>query len=100
SGKQGPWTDIYAMAATLYQGVAGRVPPQATDRIREDEMVPAARVGEGRYSEEFLDAIDWGLAVHERDRPQSVGVWRDMILGIAPEAAQATQMAAPQGQRS
>ncbi|MGE3906409.1 MAG: serine/threonine protein kinase, partial [Reyranellaceae bacterium] len=81
SGKQGPWTDIYALAATLYHGVTGKVPVQATDRIREDAMEPAIRAGAGRYSEAFLAAIDAGLEVFENRRPQSVAQWRAMLTG-------------------
>jgi len=84
SGKQGPWTDIYALAATLYHGIAGKPPPQATDRIREDDMEPAASVGAGRYSRPFLDAIDAGLAVTENRRPQDIVQWRAMLNGESP----------------
>ncbi len=81
NGKQGPWTDIYALAATLYHGITGKPPPQATDRIRDDDMEPAMRVGAARYSPEFLAAIDAGLATHETARPQTVAQWRAMLIG-------------------
>jgi serine/threonine protein kinase len=87
SGKQGPWTDIYALAATLYHGINGKPPPQATDRIREDDMVPAVEVGAGNYSPEFLAAIDAGLAVFETSRPHNVAQWRAMLLGEQPPSA-------------
>jgi serine/threonine protein kinase len=86
SGKQGAWTDIYALAATLYHGIAGKAPPQATDRIREDPMEPAVRIGAGRYSPQFLAAIDRGLEVFENRRPQNVAHWRDMLSGAIPLA--------------
>src|SRR6185312_15891447 len=37
SAKQGPWTDIYGLAATLYHAIAGRKPPSAYDRVMSDE---------------------------------------------------------------
>ncbi|MGE0661330.1 MAG: serine/threonine-protein kinase [Reyranellaceae bacterium] len=95
SGKQGPWTDIYALAATLYHGIAGKAPPQATDRIREDDMEPATTLGAGRYSRPFLAAIDAGLEVFENRRPQSVAQWRAMLTGEAPAPAAAAAAAAP-----
>ncbi|MGE0151979.1 MAG: protein kinase [Reyranellaceae bacterium] len=97
SGKQGPWTDIYALAATLYHGIAGKAPPQATDRIREDPMEPAVRLGAGRYSPQFLAAIDRGLEVFENRRPQNVAHWRDMLSGGIALAVppQSPQGAAP-----
>jgi len=97
SGKQGAWTDIYALAATLYHGVTGKAPPQATDRIREDPMEPAVRVGAGRYSPQFLAAIDRGLEVFENRRPPNVTQWRDMLSGATPLAVPQSQgSAAPQ----
>ncbi len=89
SGKQGPWTDIYALAATLYHGITGKPPPQATDRIRDDPMLPAVHAGAGHYSPQFLASIDRGLEVFENRRPQSIGQWRDMLTG-------ATTLAVPQ----
>jgi serine/threonine protein kinase len=94
SGKQGPWTDIYALAATLYHGIAGKAPPQATDRIREDPMEPAVRLGAGRYSPQFLASIDRGLEVFENRRPQSIGQWRDMLTGATTLAVPQTNYAA------
>jgi len=82
AGDQGPWTDIYALAATLYHGIAGKAPPDSVDRIRRDPMVPAVQAGTGRYSEEFLAAIDAGLKVDERERPQNATQWRDLFGGL------------------
>ena len=41
--KQGAWTDLYALGATLHFMLAGRAPPPATARAVEDEMPPLAR---------------------------------------------------------
>lgn len=83
AGDQGPWTDIYALAATLYHGIAGKAPPDSVDRIRRDPMVPAVQAGAGKYSEDFLAAIDAGLRVDERERPQNAAAWR-ALFGAAP----------------
>ncbi len=58
SMKQGPWTDLYALAAVVYFAITGRPPIPSVARIMSDTMVPAAKVGAGRYSPEFLRAID------------------------------------------
>lgn len=72
-GEQGPWTDIYAFGATLYWLVAGVKPPPAPTRTGEqDPMEAAVLAGKGRYSDEFLRAIDWALQPHAKDRPQNV----------------------------
>jgi len=80
-GNQGPWTDIYALGAVMYHGVAGKKPPDSLTRVREDAMAPAVVVGRGKYDPIFLKAIDVALAVYEEDRPQSVAEWR-RHLGI------------------
>lgn len=42
---QGPWTDIYALSATIYYCLTGKVPPQALDRITEDDLLLPSKLG-------------------------------------------------------
>lgn len=72
SMKQGPWTDIYALAAVVYYAIEGKTPPAAVGRLMSDTCVPLASAAAGRYSEPFLRAIDHALAVRPEDRPQDV----------------------------
>ncbi len=78
--RYGPWTDIYAFAATLYRAISGGRLPDATERQLGDEERPAALVGKGRYRSEFLQAIDWALKIPPRARPQSIAEWRGPLL--------------------
>ena len=87
SAKQGPWTDIYGLAATMYHAIAGKAPPNAFDRMLDDAYEPLGRIASAGFSPGLLAGIDAGLTVVARDRPQSIAGWRP-ILGMtsAPEA--------------
>ena len=76
--SQGPWTDIYGLAATAYRAVSGGPPPEATGRILSDDIVPACALPAACkiYEPDFLTAIDAGLALMPNARPQSVAEWR------------------------
>ena len=79
--KQGPWTDLYALGATLHYLLLNRPPPPATARAVHDDasaLVPAACPGN---SENFLHTIDWMLAPRPSDRPQSVAALREVLEG-------------------
>ena len=85
--QQGPWTDIYGMAATLYHVVTGKVPSEALARGMallngdEDPLKPATGIGTGLYSAQLLSAIDAGIRFRASDRPQSIAAW----LAVFPE---------------
>ena len=68
---QGPWTDIYAFGATLYWLVAGHKPLSAPERVAQTQT-PAQELGKGRFSGDFLQAIDWALQPEALERPQTV----------------------------
>ena len=78
-GRQGPRTDIYGFAATLYRAITGIKPISASERILDDSLVPSKLVASGKYPEPFLEAVDKGMAVRPEDRPKSVSEWKLMF---------------------
>ncbi len=86
-GKQGPWTDIYSLGATLYCAVTGQTPIEAMTRGNAiinhdlDPYKPVRSLIKNGYSEHFLNAIDNALAFRFAERPQTLETWAEMLQG-------------------
>jgi hypothetical protein len=91
--RQGPWTDIYALAAVVHSMITGQVPPPSVNRVMKDNYRPLSEAAAGRYSDQFLRAIDRCLAVRGEDRPQSIAEMAQ-LLGPDPVASSATTLLA------
>lgn len=85
--KQGPWTDIYALGASLYFGLKGKLPIDALTRgssllsTKIDPYELLSLEGIEGFSEQFLRTIDQALIFHANERPQDILVWADMLRG-------------------
>ena len=78
SGNVGPWTDIYAMAATIYYCCTGILPPSATDRMIEDTLTCCPRL-----TKEQFDVLAFCMSVLPQNRPQDM----DALLQIVAHPA-------------
>ena len=83
-GKIGSWTDVYAMAATIYYCCTGVLPPSATDRMIEDTLTCRPRL-----TKEQFDVLAFCMNVLPQKRPQNM----DALLQIVTHPVKNTQPA-------
>ena len=89
--EQGPFTDIYALAAVIHFAILKQAPPSSITRMIKDPVTPLKIQAPPGYIPSFLAAIDKSLAVLSQDRPQSIEQLRDLLgivsLGAPPPPA-------------
>jgi len=95
---QGPWTDVYALAAVVYYCIHGKTPPASVGRLVNDSYVPLVESAKGQYSERFLAAIDRALTVKPDDRTQNMAELR-RDLGLNSGYVPPTVMPSPHGEK-
>lgn len=85
--RQGPWTDLYALAAVVHGCVCNEPPPPATFRLLDDRMTPFADVARSAqaqygltYTNPFITAIQAALAVRPEDRVQTIEAFADLMM--------------------
>jgi serine/threonine protein kinase len=83
-GYVGPWTDLYAMGATIRASIEGTAPPPSPQRREKDMLKPAASAFKKRYSSHLLEAVDWAMEVDPLLRPQSVDELIAAMNGKSP----------------
>lgn len=69
-GVIGPWTDVYAVGASIRTCMAGKAPTPAVERNQRDSLVPSKIRFRDRYPHFLLEAVDWAMEMDPTKRPQ------------------------------
>ena len=77
-GEQGPWTDVYGLAATIYRSLVGSPPPEATARVTNDKMIIPASVADS-LSAYVMTGLANALQILPNERTESIETFRDEI---------------------
>jgi formylglycine-generating enzyme required for sulfatase activity len=89
ASRQGPWTDLYSIGATMYRCIFGELAVDAMSRKdaafegEVDPLISATTRGAGQFSEPFLALIDELMKVDPRDRRLSAGDAESRLAGQA-----------------
>ena len=70
-GKQGPWTDVYSLCATMYKAITGITPDESSERMRNDEVKRPSQLGIAITAQQE-NALMRGMEVLQENRMQSV----------------------------
>ena len=81
TGEDGPYSDVYSMAATIYKLITGVTPPLATDRLDNDPLVPPSALGVKDISHAQEAALLKGMAVQVKSRYQTMEEFFDGLYG-------------------
>ena len=94
TGKRGPWSDLYALAAIAYWLLTEEKPHEAPARLLDDALPKLAESDDlaGGYSRDFLAALDWALQLRPEDRPHDAAILRRALAAGGVEVTDAASV--------
>lgn len=82
--EQGPWSDLYALAAVACEALTGHPPPPAAERMVDDRLQPLSRLAGPACGAPLLATLDAALALRPEDRPRSAADFLQRLQGGGP----------------
>ena len=83
-GKQGPYTDVYSMGATLYYAITLKLPPDSIDRFDEDDLILPSSIG-AEITPEEEDTVLKALAVQPAERYQTMEAFKLALINASKD---------------
>jgi serine/threonine protein kinase len=84
-GHIGPWTDVYAVGASIRTCMEGKPPPPSVERHSSNPMKPVKALMRDRYPLFLLEAVDWAMEMDPDERPKDAGELLRMLRSHASE---------------
>ncbi|MBR5596958.1 MAG: protein kinase [Lachnospiraceae bacterium] len=90
-GKQGSWTDVYSLCATIYYCITGRNIPEAADRIIEDNLIAPSKMGV-EVPQKVEEVLLKGLVINPNQRIQTMEELMEELYQDNPEEKKITDI--------
>ena len=87
NSRQGPWTDLYAVCAVMYQMLTGILPQEASARAEEAHLTPISRIEGLSLSPSTCSALEKGLQMDPMERYPDIGALMKVLYPAKKEAA-------------
>lgn len=83
-GRQGPWSDVYALCSSIYKCITGVTPPEAMERMRQDDLAAPSQMGIC-ISKKVETTLLKGMAVYAEQRIQSMRELYESFYSVEEE---------------